>query len=157
MDTPSYTNSGCRVTASLAADRPFCLTQLHLSIAKLVLLSNKVVVKALLAILWTKVQGDVSVLKTTRRHAQAPPFLAIPELPFGQHGLGLTCHGKFGSHRVELGRTLVRIHTIPQGKLGHPLAVLLPKIVRDGCIILSSVGESLGTKWGTFVNLKAST
>jgi len=51
----------------------------------------------------------------------------------------------------------MRIHAIPQGQLGHPLAVLLPKVVRDGCIILSSVGESLGTKWGMLVSLQTST
>ena len=109
-------------------------------------LSNKVVVTALLAIPWTKVHNGILVLKTTGRHAQPPSFLAIPELPFGQHGLGLTCQGKFGSHGVELRRTLVRIHAVPQGQLGHPLAVLFPKVVRDGCIVLSSVGESLGTE-----------
>lgn len=46
----------------------------------------------------------------------------------------------------------MRIHAVPQGQLGHPLAVLLPEVVRDGCVILSSVGESLGTEQGTLVN-----
>lgn len=71
--------------------------------------------------------------------------------------LGLTCQGKFGSHRVELRRTLVRIHAVPQGQLRHPLAVLFPKVVRDGSIILSSVRECLGTEWGTSVGLQTST
>lgn len=135
----------------------FCLAQLNLLITKLVPPSNKAVVKALLAVPWTKVQDGISVLKTTSRHVQPPRFLAIPELPSGQHGLGLTCQGKFGSHRVELCRTLVRIHAVPQGQLGHALAVLFPKVVRDGCIILGSVGESLETEWGTSVNLQTST
>lgn len=112
---------------------------------------------ALLAIPWSKVQDSILVLKTTDQHAQPLPFPAIPELPFGQHNPGLTCQGEFRSHCVELCRALVRIHAVPQGQLGHPLAVLLPKVVRDGCIVLSSVGESLGTERGTPVNLKTST
>lgn len=90
-------------------------------------------------------------------HVQPPPFPAIPELPLGQHSRGLTCQGQFGSRGVELRRTLVRIHAVPQGQLGHPLAVLLPEVVRDGCIVLSSVGERLGTQRGTLVNLETST
>lgn len=85
-----------------------------------------------------------------------PPalFYCCPRAPPCQ---GLTCQGKLRPHGVELCRTLMRIHAIPQGQLGHPLAVLLPKVVRDGCIILSSVGESLGTKWGMLVSLQTST
>lgn len=42
----------------------------------------------------------------------------------------------------------MRVHAIPQGQLRHPLAVLLPKVVRDGCVVLSSVREGLGTQGG---------
>lgn len=81
----------------------------------------------------------------------------MPELPPGQHSRGLTCQGQFGSRGVELRWTLVRIHAVPQGQLRHSLAVLLPEVVRDGCIVLSSVGEGLGTQWGTLGNLGMST
>lgn len=156
MDTQSDSNREGGGTVSLvgAAGKPSCLTQLNLPIAKLVPLSNKVVVKALLATPWTKVQDEISVLKTTSRHSRPLPFLATAELPYDPHSLGLTCQGKLGSGRVELCRTLVRIHAIPQGQLGHPFAVLLPKVVGDGCIVLGSVGESLGTEWGTLINLQ---
>lgn len=90
------------------------------------------------------------------RPVQAPPFPALPELPPGQQSPGLTCQGQFGARGVELCRALVRIHAVPQGQLRHPLAVLLPEVVRDGCIVLSSVGEGLGTQQGTLVSLGTS-
>lgn len=155
-DTQSDTSREGGTTVSLvgAADKLSCLTRLNLPIAKLVPLSSKVVIKALLATSWTKVPDGISVLKTTSRHGRPLPFLATPELPYGPRGLGLTCQGKLGSGRVELCRTLVRIHAVSQGQLGHPLAVLLPKVVRDGCIVLGSVGKSLGTERGTLINLE---
>lgn len=88
---------------------------------------------------------------------QAPPFPAIPELPVGQQSRGLTCQGQFGARGVELRRTLVRVHAVPQGQLRHSLAVLLPKVVRDGCVVLSSVGEGLEAQRGTLVDLETST
>lgn len=113
-ENPTATeNTELQLALWCSTEQLFCLTQLNFLTAKLVPLSNKAAMKALLAIPWTKVQDGLSVPKVV----QPPPLPGIPELPLSQHSRGLTCQGQFGSRGVELCRTLVRIHAVPQGQV----------------------------------------